>query len=129
MKLPGCFEGFAVVAGDGKRIKDAAKRLKPARGYSGKLIGANALVALELRSGLAVAMSDSLDGCSPRTVLLQFAYCLLLYNLVQLVKAYVAENGKVLAAAVSTFYLFQDIRRELTAWAYHTDGSWPRCRR
>ena len=273
--LPRCFDGFEVVAGDGKKIRNAAKRLKPTRGYSGRLIGATALVALDLRRGMAVAMSDSLDGLandvplvpalmgqlrgevyparpvlsvwdrqfddprtmrrlcerdgdafvvrlkqtqmrfapesasethdaqgravldevgvlgadavrvrrvtlsrageddvvllsslldrdafpaadlldlyrmrwgieqvfqqvtetfsldhligsSPRAVLLQFAYCLLLYNLVQLIKAYVADDGKVLAAAVSTFYLFHDIRRELSAWAYHTGGAWPR---
>ena len=35
--LPGCFDAFEVIVGDGKKIKNAAKRLKPARGYSGKL--------------------------------------------------------------------------------------------
>jgi len=276
--LPACFDGFAVVIGDGKQIKDAAKRLRPTRGYTGKLIGAKALVALDARSGLAVAMSDSLDGlandvplvpalmdqvravvagpvlslwdrqfddvrtmrrltarpgdafvvrakqahatfavessveatdaqgrrvldevgvlgrgrqamrvrrvtlfrdaaageddvvlltdlldraafpaadllalyrerwgiervfqqvtetfalshligCAPRAVLLQFAYCLLLYNLMQVVRAYVADDGGVLASAVSMFYLFDDARKELVAWAYHTDGTWPR---
>jgi hypothetical protein len=62
--LPVCFDGFALIAGDGKKIKNAAKRLAPTRGYSGKLIGAKALVAMDLRSGMAVAMSDSLDGLS-----------------------------------------------------------------
>ena len=62
MTLPACFDGFAVIVGDGKKIKNAAKRLKPTRGYSGKLIGAKALVAMDVRSGMAVAMSDSLDG-------------------------------------------------------------------
>jgi hypothetical protein len=279
-QLPRCFDGFELVAGDGKKIKRAAKRLKPTRGYSGKLIGAKALVGLDLRSGMALAMSDSLDGMtndvplvpalmeqlrqvipgpmlsvwdrqfddvrtlghlcfrpgdaylvrmnpkyafetesvvetrdaqgrlirdeigtlvkgknkgkacvrmrvrrvtlfregdeddvilltnlldreafsaadlltlyrhrwgievvfqqvtetfalqhligsSPQAVLFQFAYCLLLYNLVQLVKLYVADDGGVLAAAVSTFYLFNDIRRELEAWAYH-GGPWAR---
>jgi len=280
VKLPACFDGLEVIVGDGKKIKNAAKRLAPTRGYSGKLIGAKALVAMNVRSGMAVAMSDSPDGLtndvplvpalmdqlrqvivarpilsiwdrqfddvrtlrhlasragdafvvrmkqnyrfavessvetrdaqgrvvldeigvlgtgknamrvrritlrregddeedvvlltnltdrstfvaadlldlyrrrwgieqmfqqvtetfaldhligsSPRAVLLQFAYCLLLYNLVQLIKAYVAADGKVLATVVSTFYLFNDIRRELQAWAYHTDGTWPRCGR
>lgn len=279
-KLPGCFDGFEVIVGDGKRIKNAAKRLKPTRGYTGKLIGAKALVAMNVRSGMAVAMNDSLDGLTndvplvpalmdqlremiarpilslwdrqfddvrtlghlsardgdafivrlkqenhtfsvesavetadaqgravrdeigvlgkgdktmrvrritltragedeedvvlltnlldrcafgaadvlelyrrrwgieqifqqvtetfslehligsnPKAVLFQFAYCLLLYNLVQLIKTYVAADGKVLASVVSTFYLFNDIRKELAAWAYHTDGTWPRCRR
>ena len=69
---------------------------------------------------------NHLIGSEPKAVLLQFAYCLLLYNLVQVIKTYVAEDGGVLASAVSTYYLFNDIRRELEAWAYHTDGAWPR---
>jgi hypothetical protein len=60
--LPACVEGFEVIVGDGKKIKDAAKRLKPTRGFSGKLIGAKALVAMDARTGMAVAMSDSPDG-------------------------------------------------------------------
>ena len=40
-----------------------------------------------------------------------------------------AGNGRVLASAVSLFYLFNDCRKELEAWAYHTDGSWPRAHR
>ena len=280
--VPACFDAFEVVAADGKKVKDAAKRLKPARGFTGKLIGAAALVALDVRRGLAVAMSECLDGmanevplvpalmeqlrgsvypdrpilsvwdrqfddprtlrrlagregdafvvrlkqkhmrfepescvpsaddrgrevldevgvlgrggaalrvrrvtlsraaegeadvalltnlmdgtafpagdllalyrcrwgieqvfqqvtetfslshligCSPKAALLQLAYCLLLYDLVQLVKAYVAGDGGVPASAVSSYYLFQDLRRELVAWAYHTDGTWPRARR
>ena len=60
--LPGCFEAFEAVVIDGKKIKRAAARLKPTRGYSGSLLGAKALVAMDTRSGLALAMSDSLDG-------------------------------------------------------------------
>lgn len=48
-----------------------------------------------------------------------------MYNLTQLVKTYVAQDGAVLASTVSTFYLFNDIRRELEAWAYH-GGTWTR---
>jgi hypothetical protein len=279
--LPGCIDGFEVIAGDGKKIKNAAKRLKPTRGYGGKLLGAKALVAVNVRLGLAIAMSDSLDGeandvplvpalmeqvrqvtarpvlsiwdrqfggtdtlrllaaregdgflvrlsndprltfvaesaretrdeqgrrvidevgvlgtgkramrlrritlardgededdvqlvtnlvdrqlfgapdllglyrkrwgieqvfqqvtelfaldhligCTPRAIPLQFALCLLMYNLVQVVKAYVAEDGRVPAGVVSMSYLFDDVRQELLAWAYHTDGTWPRRRR
>jgi hypothetical protein len=273
--LPACFEGFAVIACDGKKIKNAAKRLKPTRGFSGKLLGAKALVALDLRRGLALAMSDSLDGetndvplvpelmaqlrtqiaqpilslwdrqfgdtgtlrkltaragdaylvrlrrglnfcvesqresidaqghrvvdeigllgtgklalrvrritkvrggdeedvqlvtslldveafpaqellelyrrrwdieevfqqitetfalshligCTPQAILLQFSLCLLLYNLMQVIKAYVAGDGGVLASVVSMFYLFRDVQQELTAWAYHSSGAWQR---
>jgi hypothetical protein len=70
-----------------------------------------------------------LIGCSPKAILLQFSFCLLLYNLMQVVRAWVAEDGKVLTSVVSMFYLFDDVRKELEAWAYHTDGSWPRVRR
>jgi hypothetical protein len=66
-----------------------------------------------------------LIGCSPKAVLLQLAYCLLLYNVMQLVKAYVADDAKVEPAVVSMYYLFDDVRTELKAWAYHTQGQWP----
>src|SRR3982751_5635177 len=46
-----CFDRCRVLAADGKKIKNAAKRLKLTRGYSGKLLGAKALVAMDLRSG------------------------------------------------------------------------------
>jgi hypothetical protein len=274
VSLPACLEPFEAVAIDGKKVKNAAKRLAPTRGYAGRLLGAKALVALDLRRGLAVAMSDSLDGeanevplvpallpqvrqvmsrpilwladrqfgdtstlrrlaqrqgdrfvvrvreglrfeaestrtlpdaqgrtiveqvgllgrgkealrvrrvrlvrpgqedvqivtdlldqaafpaedllllyrrrwgieqvfqevtqtfglqhligCSPRAVLFQLAFCLLMYNLVQVVKAFVAADGLVKLAIVSTFGLFYDIKRELTAWAYLGRGSWTR---
>lgn len=273
VELPACFDGHEVIVGDGKKIKNAAKRLAPTRGYSGSLIGAKALVGMDVRSGMALAMSDSLDGLtndvplvpalmdqlrqlisrpilsiwdrqfddvktlrelsrrdgdaflvrmkqnytfcvessektrdrqgrevldeigtlgrgkmsmrvrritlergddeddvillsnlmdraaftaadllelyrrrwgieqvfqkvtetfslshligsSPKAVLFQFAYCLLLYNLIQLIKLYVAQDGAVLVSVISTFHLFNDIRRELQAWAYH-GGDWP----
>ncbi len=292
--LPACFDAFAVVIGDGKKIKDAAHRLAPTRGFTGSLIGARALVAIDARTGLALAMSDSLDGmgndcplvpalmaqlaeaagprpllsvwdrgfgepktmramttrpgdafvtrvpfdaaqgegnhsftatsrvettdaegrtvvdevghsgggsararhaalatrrvtlrrpgaedvvvvtnltdaalypaaallelyarrwgiepfdsaqgevfqqvtetfslqhligCAPKAVLLQFAFCLLLYNMMQVMRAFVAEDGGVLAAVVSMHYLFDHTRRQLQAWAYHADGAWPR---
>jgi len=274
--LPVCFEPFAVVVVDGKKIKNASARLKPTRPYRGALLAAKALVAMDARSGLALAMSDSLDGeandvplvgellpqvrqvigravlwladrqfadpatlrrllerdgegdpdpdhfavrvrqglkfaaeservlsdergrtvidqvgvfgsgkaalrlrrvtlvrpgeedvvlltdlmdqkafdasdllklyrrrwgieqmfqqvtetfalehligCSPRAVLFQFALCLLMYNLVQAVKGFVAEDGKVEVSIVSTYGLFYDIKRELCAWAYLGEG-------
>ena len=70
-----------------------------------------------------------LIGSSPKATLLQFSYCLLLYNLMQVIKAYVAEDGGVLASVVSMYYLFDNARKELEAWAYHTDGNWPRVQR
>lgn len=281
--LPQCFDGFEVIAGDGKTIKQVAARLKPTRPYNASLLGGKALVALNLRGGLAIAMSDTLDGmtndvplvpalmeqvralipapvlsvwdrqfddfttfthlrqrdgdsflarvrkgglnfqvesrvestdkegrkiideigtfirtrrqpdvklrlrrvtlvrgggeedvilmtdltdrekftaadllelyrhrwrieqvfqqitqtfslahligCGPKATLFQLAYCLLLYNLTAVVKAYLANDGGVLPSIISTFYLFQNMRKELEAWAYHGDGDWPRQKR
>jgi hypothetical protein len=61
-QLPGSLAGFSVVAIDGKKLKNAAKRLKPLRGKPGKLLGAKLLVALDVGGGLAVAMNVELDG-------------------------------------------------------------------
>ena len=60
--LPECVREFTVVAYDGKKLKRAARRLKPTRGYRGALLAAKTLVAMDLRTRLAIAMSDSLDG-------------------------------------------------------------------
>lgn len=272
--LPGCFESFAAVVVDGKKIKRAARRLAPTRGFSGALLGAKALVAMDARSGLAIAMSDSLDGeandvpllgellpqvrsridqpvlwmadrqfcdvktleklqqrdgdrfvvrvrqglhfqaqtqrtpgdeqgrtivdevgvfgtgkqamtlrritlhrpgeedvvlisdlledpqfsasdllalyrkrwgienmfqqvtetfalehligCTPQAILFQFALCLLMYNLIQVIKGYVAEDGQVDPSIVSTYGLFYDLKRELNTWSYLGDGAWTR---
>jgi hypothetical protein len=51
-----------VLVEDGKAIKRVAKRLKPLQGRKGGVLGDKALVALELRSGLAVAMATHPDG-------------------------------------------------------------------
>ena len=268
--LPACFEDFEAVAMDGHKVKRAARRLKPTRGFSGALLGAKAMVAMSLRTGLALAMSDSLDGeandvplvptllpqvrevvarpilwladrqfadyhiprrlqqrpddhfairlrnrlkfeadpavrarrttdmegrtvidetgtygnganvyrvrritlirgkglddvvvitdltdrgrfsaldllklyahrwgieimfqqvtetfglkhligCEPQAVLFQLAFCLLIYNVIQVLKAYVAGDGKVERSAVSTANLFYDVKRELQTWSY-----------
>lgn len=286
MAMPACVDAFEVVILDGKKIKNAAKKLAPTRGYSGKLIGAKALVAVDARRGLALAMSDSLDGeandvplvpallpqvretvaapivwladrqfgdaatlsllqeregdhfvvrvrqglvfkaestrvhhdeqgrrvtdetgilqsggpmkvrritlhraedhvdeagaekvddvilltdlmdeamypalqllslyrkrwgieqvfqevteifslrhligSSPRAVLFQFAWCLLIYNLVQVIKMFVALDGMVKLAIVSTFRVFYDVQREMMVWSYLSLGPWQRgCR-
>jgi hypothetical protein len=54
--------GLEVIIVDGKAIKRVAKRLKPLRGRKGGVLGGKALVALELRSGVVVAMATHADG-------------------------------------------------------------------
>jgi hypothetical protein len=60
--LPVSLRGFEVLAIDGKTIKRAAKRLIAARKFRGSVLGGKTLVALCLKTQLAVAMSSHLDG-------------------------------------------------------------------
>lgn len=61
-RLPACVDDLDVIVFDGKKLKRAAKRLKETRGYSGRLLAAKVLVAMNARKGLAVAMNGALDG-------------------------------------------------------------------
>lgn len=62
LSLPPALQDLEVLIVDGKAIKRVAKRLKPLQGRKGGVLGGKALVALELRSGLAVAMATPPDG-------------------------------------------------------------------
>jgi hypothetical protein len=56
-----------------------------------------------------------LIGSTPRGTLFQLAFCLLLYNQIQVVRAYVAEGARRPVASVSTELLFEDVRRQVIA--------------
>jgi hypothetical protein len=60
--LPGCLNDFAVVVLDGKKIKNAAKRLLATRGRPGKLFGGKILAAYLPADGLVVAVAADPDG-------------------------------------------------------------------
>jgi hypothetical protein len=60
--LPPCVQALRVIVVDGKAIKRVAKRLKPLQGRQGGVLGGKALVALELSSGLVVALATDPDG-------------------------------------------------------------------
>ena len=60
--LPASLRAVDVYAVDGKKIKKVAKRLKPARQYSGSPLGGKVLAALDLRRGLVVAINAHPDG-------------------------------------------------------------------
>lgn len=60
--LPASLRAFDVFAVDGKKIKQVAKRLKPARSYSGTPLGGKALAAFNLRRGIIEAISAHPDG-------------------------------------------------------------------
>jgi hypothetical protein len=60
--IPPSLQSFIVTILDGKTIKHVAKRLKLLRGVRGGVLGGKTLVALEMNSGLAVAMGAHPDG-------------------------------------------------------------------
>jgi Transposase DDE domain len=53
---------FEILVLDGKVVKRVPRRLQPARQRKGGLLGGKGLVALHLRSGLAVALATDPDG-------------------------------------------------------------------
>jgi hypothetical protein len=60
--LPESLDDYQIITFDGKAIKRVAKRLKALWGVPGGLLGGRALVALDMRTGLAVAMRGHPDG-------------------------------------------------------------------
>jgi len=59
---------------------------------------------------------QTLIGTTPQGTVFQFAFCLLLYNLVQVVRAYVATAQVRPVETISTELLFDDVHRQLVAF-------------
>lgn len=59
---PESLRGFVRLAIDGKKIKHVVKRLKVTRGVRGAVLGGKTAVALDLDTGLALAMNADPDG-------------------------------------------------------------------
>lgn len=61
-----------------------------------------------------------LIGTSPRATVFQAAFCFLVYNMIQVVKAYIAEGQideqKMEPREISTENLFYDVHQELISW-------------
>ncbi len=60
--LPASLAGLRLIAFDGKKLKNAAKRLKALRGHPGKLLGGKLLVALDVAAALVLAFHADPDG-------------------------------------------------------------------
>lgn len=60
---------------------------------------------------------EALIGSSPQATIFQFAFCLVLYNVIQLVRAYVAQAQVRPVATLSTEKIFEEVTRQLIAWA------------
>jgi Transposase DDE domain len=56
-----------------------------------------------------------LIGSSPKAVLFQFSFCLLLYNTLQVLRAYLAFHQKCEAEKISNEKLFYDVKRQMIA--------------
>lgn len=57
-----------------------------------------------------------LIGGSPQACIFQFAFCLLLYNMIQVIRGYLAEAHDTEPEEISTEKLFDDIEQQLIAW-------------
>lgn len=58
----------------------------------------------------------SLIGSSPRATVFQASFCFLLYNVIQVMRAYIAEGQQLAPKDISSENLFEDVHRQLTAW-------------
>jgi hypothetical protein len=59
---------------------------------------------------------QTLIGTTPQGTVFQFALCVLLYNMVQVVRAYVATAQARPVPTISTELLFDDVHRQLVAF-------------
>jgi IS4 transposase len=58
----------------------------------------------------------TLIGSTPQATVFQASFCLLLYNMIQVMRAYIAEGQKIEAKKISLENLFYDVQRQLIAW-------------
>lgn len=81
-----------------------------------------------------------LIGTTPKATVFQAALCFLLFNMIQLIRAHVADGRKVPAESISAEGLFGDARRQLVTWTelltphetvalVHTEGTAAHVRR
>jgi Transposase DDE domain len=58
-----------------------------------------------------------LIGGTPKATIFQFAFCLLLYNMIQVIRGYVATHQKRDPETISIENLFVDVLRQMTTWS------------
>jgi hypothetical protein len=63
-----------------------------------------------------------LISTTPQGTIFQAAFCMLIYNMVQVLKGHAAEAGRVELEQVSGEKLFEDVRRQCVAWAELTES-------
>jgi hypothetical protein len=68
---------------------------------------------------------NKLIGSTPKATIFQFAFCLVLYNLIQMIRGYVAAHQRRETETISTENLFLDVHRQLTAWSVLVESGLP----
>lgn len=66
----------------------------------------------------------NLIASTPQGTIFQCAFCLLLYNLLQVHRSYLAEAQSLESEAISLENLFYDVRRQLIAWHELLGHAW-----
>jgi hypothetical protein len=59
---------------------------------------------------------QSLIGSSPQAAILQASLCFVLYNVIQVVRGYVAQAKEVSLESVSQEMLFRDVQKQMICW-------------
>jgi hypothetical protein len=59
---------------------------------------------------------ERLIGGSPKACLFQFAFCLLLYNMIQVIRGYLSQAHDIEPEEISTQKVFEDVEQQLIAW-------------
>ncbi len=60
---------------------------------------------------------SGLIGSTPEGTIFQFALCLLLYNMIQVIRGVIATEVEKPREKISTENLFDDVQREMIAWS------------
>lgn len=68
---------------------------------------------------------QALIGSTPKATVFQFAFCLLLYNVIQMVRGFVAKHQHRVTETISIENLFLDVRRQLTTWSVLLEAGLP----
>ena len=68
---------------------------------------------------------QGLIGGTPKATIFQFAFCLLLYNMIQVIRGHIAVHQKRDTETISIENLFLDVHRQLTAWSVLVDSGLP----
>jgi len=59
----------------------------------------------------------NLISTTPEGTVFQFAFCMLLYNMIQLLTQYLAEAEKISVPTISQENVFNDVHRQMIAWS------------